>query len=40
MHADLGRGVVLLERAIAVALGLAVGGLYVLAYWALGGGVR
>jgi hypothetical protein len=40
MHADLGRACALLERAIAVAVGLAVGGLYVLAYWALGGGVR
>lgn len=40
MHADLDRAVVLLERAIAVVLGVAVGGLYVLAYWALGGGLR
>jgi hypothetical protein len=40
MHADLDRAVVLLERTIAVAVGLAVGGLYVLAYWTLGGGVR
>jgi hypothetical protein len=40
MHADLDRAVVLLERAIAVALGLAIGGFYVLAYWTLGGGLR
>lgn len=40
MHGDLDRAVVLLERAIAVVLGVAVGGLYVLAYWALGGGLR